>query len=88
MYLYIIFELGGAVLALEDAWLAVAICRSKIMKGVDGGVAQLVGKILALMLPEFSTTGLFCHRETAACACSRGSPPSCRTQHVCHCANY
>ena len=59
MYLYIIFELGGAVLALEDAWLTVAICRSKIMKGVDGGVAQLVGKIMALMLPEFSTTGLF-----------------------------
>ena len=49
-------ELGGAVLSIEDAWLAVAICRSKIMKRVDGGVAQLVGKMLALMLPEFSTT--------------------------------
>ena len=58
MYLYIFFELGGAALALEDAWLSVAICRSKIMKEVHGGVAQLVGKILALMLPEFSTTGL------------------------------
>ena len=53
------FEFGASVLANEDAWLTIAICRSSIIRSADGGVAQLVGQILALVLPELSTTGLF-----------------------------
>ena len=30
-----------------------------VIRSADGGTAQLVGQILALVLPEFSTTGLF-----------------------------
>ena len=53
------FEFGATALASEDGWLPVSVCRSSVVKEANGGIAQLVGNVLALVFPEMSATGLF-----------------------------